>query len=66
MVADVQEGDLLAIFSAGAYGFAMSSNYNFRLRSAEVLAKSRNFYVIRKRETYRDVGRNEVVPGILA
>ncbi len=65
MIAGVKEGDLLAVFSAGAYGFAMSSNYNFRPRAAEVLVKGSNFYIIRKREVYRDLGRNEVVPGIL-
>ncbi len=65
MVADVKEGDLLAIFSAGAYGFAMSSNYNMRPRIAEILVKGKSFYTIRKREVYEDMGSNEAVPGWL-
>jgi len=54
-----EEGDLLAIRNAGAYGFAMSSNYNFRPRSAEVLVESGSFRVIRRRETYEDLLRLE-------
>ena len=50
-----QRGDLLAIFSAGAYGFAMSSNYNARPRAAEVLVDGSSFHVIRRRETYEDL-----------
>jgi diaminopimelate decarboxylase len=65
IVARVQEGDMLAIFSAGAYGFAMSSNYNMRARAAEVLVKGDKYYIIRKREVYKDMGSNEVLPGIL-
>ncbi len=55
----VQEGDLLAIFSAGAYGFTMSSNYNSRPRSCEVLVDGDRLRVIRKRETYEDLVRHE-------
>ncbi|MHC4658045.1 MAG: diaminopimelate decarboxylase [Planctomycetota bacterium] len=51
----VRRGDLLSIFSAGAYGFCMSSNYNARGRAAEVLAEGSQFTVIRKRETYEDL-----------
>jgi diaminopimelate decarboxylase len=51
----VKRGDLIAIFTAGAYGFSMASNYNARCRAAEVLADGSNFYVIRKRETYEDL-----------
>ncbi|UCF00296.1 MAG: diaminopimelate decarboxylase [Planctomycetota bacterium] len=47
--------DLLSIFTAGAYGFSMSSNYNARVRSAEVLVDGENFQVIRKRENYEDL-----------
>jgi len=50
-----KRGDLLSIFTAGAYGFAMSSNYNARGRAAEVLVDGENFSVIRKRETYEDL-----------
>lgn len=45
-------GDLLAVLQAGAYGFAMSSNYNGRLKAAEVLVDGRNFYLIRQRQSY--------------
>ena len=50
-----KRGDLLAIFTAGAYGFAMSSNYNNRPRVPEVLVDGDSFKVIRKRETYEDL-----------
>jgi diaminopimelate decarboxylase len=56
----VQPGDLLATFSAGAYGMAMSSNYNSRLRAAEVLVDGTNHRLIRRRETYEDLVRSEV------
>src|SRR5207247_9231115 len=46
----VQRGDLLATFSAGAYGMAMSSNYNSRLRAAEVLVDGATHRLIRRRE----------------
>ncbi len=51
----VKRGDLLSIFTAGAYGFSMSSNYNSRGRAAEVLVDDDKFKVIRKRETYGDL-----------
>ena len=57
----VKEGDLLAIFSAGAYGFTMSSSYNSRPRACEVLVDGGQFSVIRKRETYEDLVRGEDV-----
>jgi diaminopimelate decarboxylase len=56
----VKRGDLMAIFSAGAYGMAMSSNYNARPRAAEVLVDGDDFTVIRRRETYDDLIRNEI------
>ncbi len=55
----VQEGDLLSIFSAGAYGFTMSSSYNSRPRPCEVLVDKDQYRVIRKRETYEDLVRGE-------
>jgi len=55
----VKEGDLLAIFSAGAYGFTMSSSYNSRPRPCEVLVDGDQFRIIRKRETYEDLVRGE-------
>ncbi|MFC1604616.1 diaminopimelate decarboxylase [Planctomycetota bacterium] len=50
-----KRGDLLSVFTAGAYGFTMSSNYNARGRAAEVLVDGKNFSVIRKRETFEDL-----------
>jgi len=52
---EVKQGELLAVFGAGAYGFSMSSNYNSRPRSCEVLVTGRKFMLIRRRETYRDL-----------
>ena len=51
----VARGDLLAVFSAGAYGFVMSSQYNSRPRAAEVLVEGDSWRVIRRRETYDDL-----------
>ena len=50
-----KRGDLLAVFTAGAYGFAMSSNYNNRPRAPEVLVDGSRYRVIRRRETYEDL-----------
>jgi len=58
----VKNGDLLAVMGAGAYGFTMSSNYNSRPRPAEVMVIKGKFYVIRERETYRDIVRGEKIP----
>ena len=60
-----KEGDFLAVMSAGAYGFSMSSNYNARLRVAEVMVLNGKYYVIRRRETYEDLIRGETVPKAL-
>ena len=60
----MQRGELLATFSAGAYGMAMSSNYNGRPRAAEVLVDGSRHRLIRRRETYEDLVRPErEVPG---
>ncbi len=56
----VQSGDLLATFSAGAYGMSMSSNYNGRPRAAEVLVDGGEHHLIRRRETFDDLIRPEV------
>jgi len=58
----VESGDLLAVMSAGAYGFTMSSNYNSRRRVAEVMVKGGEFFVVRKRESYEDLIRGEMIP----
>ena len=60
----MRRGELLAVFSAGAYGMAMSSNYNGRPRAAEVLVDGSRHRPIRRRETYEDLVRAEQeVPG---
>lgn len=56
----VQRGDLLATFSAGAYGMAMSSNYNGRPRAAEILVDGVSHRVVRRRESYEDLVRPEL------
>ncbi|MBI4340666.1 MAG: diaminopimelate decarboxylase [Candidatus Omnitrophica bacterium] len=58
-------GELLAVLGAGAYGSVMASNYNGRLRPAEVLVRGSRWAVIRKRETLRDLVRQDVIPGEL-
>jgi diaminopimelate decarboxylase len=60
-----EQGDLLAVMSAGAYGFSMSSNYNSRPRVAEVLVAKDKFFVIRQREDYDDLIRGEIIPDFL-
>ena len=60
-----QEGDLLAVMSAGAYGFTMSSNYNSRPRAPEILVDGDNFHVVRKRESFEDLISGETIPPIL-
>jgi len=61
-VALLEPGELLAIMSAGAYGFSLSSNYNSRPRVAEVLVTGKTYQVIRRRETYEDLVRLEELP----
>ena len=56
---NIQQGDLLAICSAGAYGFVMSSNYNSRPRAAEVMVDSDQMHIIRQRETIADLFKGE-------
>jgi len=51
--------ELLAVMSAGAYGFSMSSNYNSRPRIPEILVRDDRFTVIRKRESYEDLIREK-------
>ena len=54
-IAVVSPGDLIAVMTAGAYGFSLSSNYNSRPRAAEVLVNGDRYEIIRKRETYEDL-----------
>ena len=64
-IANVQSGDLLAVMSAGAYGFVMSSNYCSRPRVAEVMVHGDRFHVVKARETYEDLVRGETIPPFL-
>lgn len=61
----VKQGDLLAVMSAGAYGFTMSSNYCSRLRVPEVMVADDRFYVVRARQTYEDLVAGETIPPFL-
>ena len=61
---EAQEGTILALKNAGAYGYAMSSNYNLRPRPAEVLMLNGRPHLIRRRETLEDMMRLQVeIPG---
>ena len=64
-ISNVQRGDLLAVMSAGAYGYVMSSNYCSRPRVAEVMVKGDRFNVVKAREGYEDLVRGEAVPPFL-
>lgn len=57
---EVREGDLLCFHNAGAYGFEMSSNFNSRLKPAEVLVKDGEAQLIRRRDVFEDLLRNQV------
>jgi len=60
-----ERGELIAVMSAGAYGFSMSSNYNSRPRIPEVLVRDGGWHVIRERETCEDLIRGERIPAFL-
>ena len=60
-LSEVKEGDILAIHNAGAYGFSMSSNYNSRYRPAEGLVLNGKANLIRKRETFEDLTKNQIL-----
>ncbi|MBL0715667.1 MAG: diaminopimelate decarboxylase [Desulfosarcina sp.] len=64
-VPDVGQGQLLAVMSAGAYGFSMSSNYCSRRRVAEVMVKGDTFEVIRRRQSYDDLIAGETIPDFI-
>lgn len=59
---EVREGDLLLFRNAGAYGFEMASNFNSQLRPAEVLVNDNEVTLIRKRETFDDLIKNQIIP----
>lgn len=60
-IAEIKEGDLLCFRNAGAYCYSMSSNYNSRVRPAEVLWYNNKAHLIRERETFEDIIRNQVI-----
>ncbi|MEC7773626.1 MAG: diaminopimelate decarboxylase, partial [Pseudomonadota bacterium] len=57
---EAAEGDIIAVETAGAYGHVMSSNYNSRRKPPEILVSNDKYELIRKRETYEDLLKNEV------
>ena len=57
---EVREGDYLVFYNAGAYGFEMSSNYNSRFKPAEVMVLDGNAHLIRKRDVFEDLLRNQI------
>jgi diaminopimelate decarboxylase len=59
-LSDVREGDYLVFYNAGAYGFEMSSNFNSRLKPAEVLMKGGETLLIRKRDEFEDLLKNQL------
>jgi diaminopimelate decarboxylase len=61
-IARVSQGEYLALMGAGAYGFTMASNYNSRRRPPEIMVKGDKFYVVRKRESFADLTKGEVIP----
>jgi diaminopimelate decarboxylase len=61
----LSRGDSIAVFSAGAYGYVMSSNYNTRGRAAEVLVRGSSFDIVKKREAVNDLLAGERIPGYL-
>ncbi|OGX53538.1 MAG: diaminopimelate decarboxylase [Omnitrophica WOR_2 bacterium RIFOXYB2_FULL_45_11] len=62
---ELNEGDYLAVMSAGSYGFSMASNYNCRLKPAEIMVKGNKFYTTRKRDSYLDLVKKDVIPDFL-
>ena len=60
-ISEVREGDLLVFYNAGAYGFEMSSNFNSRLKPAEVMVKDGQAQLIRRRDQFEDLLRNQIV-----
>ncbi len=58
---EIREDDLLLFHNAGAYGFEMSSNFNSRLKPSEVMIKNGKAFLIRKRDTFEDLLRNQII-----
>ncbi len=64
-LAPLEPGDLVAVMSAGAYGFSMASNYNSRRRPPEILVRDDRYWIVRERERYEDLVRGEKIPEFL-
>lgn len=64
-IANVKDGALLALLSAGAYGYVMSSNYNVRPRVAEVMVKGSQWAIVQERESFKDLIKGASIPGFL-
>lgn len=64
-VENIKDGELLALLSAGAYGYVMSSNYNVRPRAAEVMVKGNKWAVVQERENFNDLIKGASIPGFL-
>jgi diaminopimelate decarboxylase len=60
-ISEIHEGDILCFRNAGAYCFSMASNYNSRLKPAEILWKDGKGHLIRERETFDDILKNQVM-----
>jgi len=65
LLPELKKGELIAVLSAGAYGYVMASNYNVRSKPAEVMVKGDQFAVIKERETFKDLTRGEKIPKFL-
>ncbi|MEE9275380.1 MAG: diaminopimelate decarboxylase, partial [bacterium] len=63
---EYKRGDLIAVMSAGAYAFSMSSNYNSRPRPPEILVRGGERFVIRERETFADLIQGESIPAFIS
>lgn len=64
-ITEIKEGDILCFYNAGAYCFSMASNYNSRVRPAEVLWLNGKAHLIRQRETFDDILRNQIEIDVL-
>lgn len=60
-LSEVRENDLLVFYNAGAYGFEMSSNFNSRLKPAEIMVKGGKDFVIRRRDNFEDLLHNQIL-----
>ena len=64
-IEDVKDGAFLAMLSAGAYGYVMSSNYNVRPRCAEVMVKGKQWAVVQERQTFKDLIKGAKIPSFV-